>query len=67
MRVLLVSQFYPPTIGGVEFHVQELARGLVGAGHAVSVATFAGAGDAGHRTEGGVDVFRLRGTAERIG
>lgn len=67
MRVLLVSQFYPPTIGGIEFHVQELARRLVGAGHAVSVATLAGADKAGHRIEGGVDVFRFRGTAERIG
>lgn len=39
MRVLLISDFYPPHIGGVEHHVQMLARELAHRGHDVAVAT----------------------------
>lgn len=39
MRVLLLSDFYPPVRGGLEFHVDALAAELVARGHAVTVAT----------------------------
>ncbi|MGA2239465.1 MAG: glycosyltransferase family 4 protein [Candidatus Bathyarchaeia archaeon] len=42
MRILLVSDFYPPLIGGTEFHVQRLAHGLLARGHCVQVLNFAG-------------------------
>jgi len=38
-RVLIVSPRFPPAIGGVERHVQELAKGLARRGLAVDVAT----------------------------
>ena len=41
MRILLLSQFYPPDFGGVEHHVSALAHGLAQRGHEVAVATFA--------------------------
>ena len=41
MRVLMLSELYPPFIGGSEEYVRNLARGLVARGHHVSVATVA--------------------------
>jgi glycosyltransferase involved in cell wall biosynthesis len=39
MRILLVSDFYPPTPGGLEAHVQRLAVALLRCGHSVAVVT----------------------------
>ena len=39
MRILQVSPFYPPHIGGIEFHVEALSRKLAQAGHEVVVYT----------------------------
>jgi len=39
MRVLMLSDFYPPTVGGLERHVQMLAHELARRGHGVAVAT----------------------------
>ena len=39
MRILMLSQFYPPIIGGVEQHVRTLSVELVSRGHDVAVAT----------------------------
>ena len=39
LRILIVSQFYPPVRGGQEQHVRNLCRALLGRGHHVSVAT----------------------------
>ena len=67
LRVLLISQFYPPVIGGVEVHVQALARGLVAQGHEVTVATLAtGENRAGDRLDGGVRIRALQGAVQRI-
>jgi glycosyltransferase involved in cell wall biosynthesis len=38
LRVLQVSEFYPPVIGGMERHVERLAGGLAARGHEVVVA-----------------------------
>jgi glycosyltransferase involved in cell wall biosynthesis len=39
VKVLLVSDFYPPVRGGLEFHVEGLASELSAQGHEVHVAT----------------------------
>jgi glycogen(starch) synthase len=39
MRILLASDFYPPSPGGLEAHVQRLAGALIRRGHEVSVVT----------------------------
>ena len=44
MRILMLTEQYPPFIGGIEQHVRNLAAGLVARGHHVAVATSA-AGD----------------------
>jgi glycogen synthase len=47
MRVLLVADFYPPDPGGLEAHVQRLARALVAGGHEVAVAAVGAGPDGG--------------------
>ncbi|HEY7030765.1 MAG TPA: glycosyltransferase family 4 protein [Thermomicrobiales bacterium] len=66
MRVLMVTDFYPPAIGGVERHVQGLSRALVRRGHHVGVATleFAGAGPGDD--DQGVRIHRIRGSSQRL-
>ena len=39
MKILMVSNEFPPSIGGVQTHVDELSRALVGLGHQVDVLT----------------------------
>ena len=39
MRILMLSQFYPPIIGGTEQHVRNLSIELASRGHEVAVAT----------------------------
>jgi glycosyltransferase involved in cell wall biosynthesis len=68
LRILLITGFYPPVIGGVEVHVQTLARGLVARGHEVVVATLAtGENGVGERLDEGVRVRALQGAVQRIG
>jgi len=66
MRILLLTQFYPPIIGGEERHVRNLAAALAARGHEVSVATQASRDDAGSTVDGAVRVHRLRGTLRRL-
>jgi D-inositol-3-phosphate glycosyltransferase len=39
MRILEVTERYPPALGGVEIHVEAIARGLGASGHRVEVIT----------------------------
>ena len=39
MRILLASDFFPPTPGGMEAHVQRLAEALILRGHEVAIVT----------------------------
>ncbi len=52
MRVLMLTQFYPPVAGGQEQHVRNLAHALVERGHSVEVVTIAVAGPAGTSLDG---------------
>jgi glycosyltransferase involved in cell wall biosynthesis len=61
VRVLSVSDFYPPIIGGMERHVQSLSRELVRRGHSVAVATLAIPGSPSEEIDEGVRVHRIAG------
>ena len=65
MRILMLAQFYPPTIGGEERHVRNLAIALAARGHSVSVATLWHKGDADFEMDQGVRIHRIRGTIQR--
>ena len=66
MRVLLLSQFYPPIVGGEERHVRNLAAALAHRGHEVGVATLWYPGAKSFELDGEVRVYRVRGTLQRL-
>jgi glycosyltransferase involved in cell wall biosynthesis len=61
MRILSLSEFYPPVIGGLERHVQSLSRELVRRGHHVAVATLQRPGSPAEEMDDGVHVYRIGG------
>ena len=65
MRILMLTDQYPPFIGGIERHVRNLAAGLAARGHHVAVATSAAPGLPDEEDDGGVHVYRLRSTSQR--
>ena len=67
MRILMLAQFYPPTIGGEERHVRNLSLALAASGHAVSVATLWHKGEPEREMDQGVRIHRVRGTMQRLG
>jgi glycosyltransferase involved in cell wall biosynthesis len=66
MRVLMVTQFYPPDVGGQERHVRNLAQALTARGHGVEVATTAVGGPEQTIRDGAVPVHQLPTTAQRL-
>lgn len=66
MRILMLAQFYPPTIGGEERHTRTLSRALAARGHAVSVVTLWHKGEAEREMDQGVRIHRVRGTMQRV-
>lgn len=59
MRILLVNKYYPPHIGGIEFHVRDLAEGLVRAGHEVRVLVCSNDEERTAEFINGVEVIRV--------
>jgi glycosyltransferase involved in cell wall biosynthesis len=67
MRILLLSQFYPPIVGGEERHVRNLGAALAARGHAVSVATqWTPLAEGERDSDGDVRVHRIRGLLQRV-
>jgi glycosyltransferase involved in cell wall biosynthesis len=60
VRVLVVSDYYPPFIGGAHRQTRLVARGLAARGHEVAVATIWYPGAEAVRDDEGVTVHRLR-------
>jgi len=61
LRVLMLSDFYAPVIGGLERHVQTLAHALVRRGHHVAVATQRHPDAADFELDGAVPIHRMQG------
>ncbi len=60
LKILLVSDYYPPFIGGAHRQTQLLARELGQRGHAVSVATVWHGGFPAEEADGETRVYRLK-------
>ncbi len=65
MRILMLTEFYPPFAGGIEHHVRSLSTALVARGHDVAVATQWHEGSAEYEVDRGVHVHRIHSTMER--
>src|SRR5690348_10032483 len=66
MRVLMISDFYPPVTGGIEQLVETLSRRLVQQGHSVAVATLSTGSWPEPEERHGIRIYRLRATPQRI-
>jgi len=66
MRILMVSDFYPPVIGGLERGVQTLSQALTRRGHEVAVATFVQPGCPRLEDDEGVRVIRIDGWSRAL-
>jgi glycosyltransferase involved in cell wall biosynthesis len=66
MRILMLSQFYPPILGGIERHVKSLSAALAANGHQVGVATLWHPGQPEFEMDGPVKVYRLHASMQRF-
>jgi glycosyltransferase involved in cell wall biosynthesis len=66
MRILMLSQFYPPIIGGGAIHARSLSVELVSRGHDVAVVTLWHQGQAEFELDRGVRVYRVRSSMRRV-
>lgn len=61
MRILQLTDFYRPVIGGLERHVEVLAHDLARRGHRVSVATLTNPTAPTRERDGDLSIYRLGG------
>ncbi len=66
MRILMLTQLYPPFIGGIEEHVRNLSTRLAKNGHDVAVATLWREGLPEIEQDGPLRIYRLKGTVHRV-
>jgi glycosyltransferase involved in cell wall biosynthesis len=66
VRILMVTQFYAPTVGGQERVVEDLSRELIARGHHVAVVALQQGGLPEISDISGVRVYRIRSTAARF-
>lgn len=67
MRILMLSEFYHPIVGGIEQYVRTLSVELAARGHEVSVVTSWQKGFPTFEIDQGVRIHRIRATIQRIG
>lgn len=66
MKILILSDLYPPIIGGQERHAQSLSRELSKRSHEVTVCTIGYQGLSEYEEEGGVKIYRVQGFFQKI-
>jgi len=62
----MLSDLYPPFLGGVETHVKSLSKQLSERGHEVNVCTIGQRNLPAYEEENGVKVYRLEGLFQKI-
>jgi glycosyltransferase involved in cell wall biosynthesis len=67
MKILMISEFFPPIMGGLERHVDELSRALAGKGHKVKVLTLGWKGLNKHEKQDGFEIQRISGIFQPFG
>ncbi len=66
MRILMLTQFYSPIIGGGAIHVRSLSIELALRGHDITVVTLWHQGQAEFEMDCGVRVYRIRSSMRRL-
>ncbi|MFX0137127.1 MAG: glycosyltransferase, partial [Candidatus Hodarchaeota archaeon] len=60
LRILMITDFFPPTVGGIESHVAMLSNQLSTHGHKVVVATIKQDNFEGSEKQCGIEIYRLK-------
>ena len=66
MRILMLTQFYPPIIGGGAIYARSLGQELASRGHDVAVATLWHEGQSKFELDQGVRVYRIGSSMRRM-
>src|SRR5947207_3248448 len=66
MRILMLTQSYPPTVGGEQRHVCDLSIELAARGHDVIVATLWKEGRPAFESDRGVRVHRIHASVHHL-
>jgi glycosyltransferase involved in cell wall biosynthesis len=66
MRILMLSQFFHPIVGGEESMVHHLSQALARRGHEVGVATFGNGTLPAFDEDGPVKIYRIQPTVARL-
>ena len=66
MKILMLPDFYPPFIGGVQIAVQSLSRELSKRGHKIIVGTMGRRDLPNYEEDEGVRIYRLEGLFQKI-
>ncbi len=66
MNILMLSDLYPPFLGGIERHVQSLSRALSERGHKVVICTIGRQDLPRYEREGEVEVHRWEGMFQKV-
>ena len=66
MRIMQLTDFYQPLIGGVESYVAALSKELVRLGHTTVVVTMQPSGQPAEETIDGVRVIRIRSLSQNL-
>ena len=66
MKIMILTQFYPPLIGGEERFTRNLSHGLAARGHEVVVVTLCQDGLPPQEDDEGVRVYRIQGWTQRL-
>jgi len=66
MKILMLSDLYPPFLGGIEIHVQLLGKELSERGHQVAVGTIGRSGLPRYEEDGRVRIYRFEGLFQKI-
>jgi glycosyltransferase involved in cell wall biosynthesis len=66
VRILMVSSFYHPFLGGEELNIRKLSTALAERGHKVAVATLWHQGLPEHEVDQGVRIYRIRASLRRL-
>ena len=66
MKILMLTNFYPPILGGMGQHVRSISLELVKRGHEVTVCTTAQQSLPPYEEELGVEIIRTQGSFQRV-
>jgi len=66
VKILMLSDLYPPIIGGGERHVESLSKELTQRGHRVTVCTVGSPGLSEYEKAGDLKIYRLEGFFQKL-